>query len=78
MRPRKPIPTTLPAESAVTASTDSEDTYTDIIPDVEGIYKSALGAPYRQVESEITDPDIAAYYRQYMEETGLDKVGLEE
>jgi hypothetical protein len=36
-----------------------------------------LGDPYRQVETEITDPDIAAYFHKYMDDTGLDKVGLE-
>jgi hypothetical protein len=36
-----------------------------------------LGAPYRQVESEITDPDIANYFRTLMDQTGLDKVGLD-
>jgi hypothetical protein len=48
------------------------------LPDIKHIYDVALGAPYRQVESEITDPDIAAYYQRYMEETGLNKIGLEE
>ena len=48
------------------------------LPDIERIYNVALGAPYRQVKSEITDPDIAAFYERYMEETGLDKIGLEE
>jgi hypothetical protein len=49
-----------------------------LIPDVGNIYRVALGAPYRQVESEITDPDIARFYRTYMEQTGLDKIGLDQ
>jgi hypothetical protein len=47
------------------------------MPDVKKIYNNALGGPYRQVEPEITDPDIARYFRSYMDATGLDKVGLE-
>jgi hypothetical protein len=55
------------------------DTTTDtgsLLPDVKAIDENALGAPYRQVESEITDPDIAAYFHTLMTETGLDKAGL--
>jgi len=48
-----------------------------LMPDVKKIYNNALGGPYRQVEPEITDPDIARYFRSYMDATGLDKVGLE-
>ena len=48
-----------------------------LMPDVKKIYNNALGGPYRQVETEITDPDIARYFRSYMDATGLDKVGLE-
>ena len=49
-----------------------------LIPDVGKIYREALGGPYRQVESEITDPDIARYFRSYMERTGLDKIGADQ
>jgi hypothetical protein len=47
-----------------------------LLPDVKAIDENALGAPYRQVETEITDPDIAAYFHTLMVETGLDKAGL--
>ncbi len=46
-----------------------------LLPDVGKIYRQSLGSPYRQVEKEIYDPDIAAYYHQLMQETGLDKIG---
>jgi hypothetical protein len=48
-----------------------------LLPDIGKIYRAALGSPYRQVESEIKDPDIARYYRTLMERTGLDKIGEE-
>ena len=53
--------------------------YTDVsglIPDAKKIYNNILSDPYRQVETEITDPDIAAYFHKYTDDTGLDKVGL--
>jgi hypothetical protein len=71
-----------PAPVAVTTDTPSA-TLPDgmdvagLMPDVKKIYNNALGGPYRQVETEITDPDIARYFRSYMDATGLDKVGLE-
>jgi hypothetical protein len=55
-------------------STDTVDV-NGLMPDVKGIYETALGEPYRQVKSEIKDPAIADYYQKYMEKTGLDKIG---
>ena len=49
---------------------------TSLLPDIDVIYKQALGLPYRQVRSEITDPEIAAFYDKLMEQTGLDKIGV--
>jgi hypothetical protein len=68
--------------SPVSAQTPTpEPTPTDTIdvnglmPDVKGIYNTALGEPYRQVKSEINDPDVANYFQKYLEKTGLDKIG---
>jgi hypothetical protein len=71
-------------ENSTTAATTDSSTsgagdnidVNGLMPDIKQIYFSALGDPYRQVENEITDPDIAAYFHKYMEDTGLDKVGL--
>jgi hypothetical protein len=60
------------AVSALTSGTDLGG----MLPDVKKIYYNALGDPYRQVETEITDPDIARFFQRYMNDTGLDKVGL--
>ena len=59
---------------ADTTATDNVD-INGLMPDVKGIYETALGEPYRQVKSEIKDSSIADYYQKYMEKTGLDKVG---
>jgi hypothetical protein len=39
-----------------------------LIPDVKQIYDKALGDPYHQVETEITDPSIAAYFHKFMDD----------
>ena len=77
-----PITTTQIVTATVAAKgsfSTVSDTTTDtgsLLPDVKAIDENALGAPYRQVETEITDPDIAAYFHTLMTETGLDKAGL--
>ena len=67
-------PATVSADS--TTSTDNLDV-NGLMPDVGKIYRVALGEPYRQVKTEITDPDIARYYQKFMDRTGLDKIGAE-
>ncbi len=43
----------------------------NLLPDFERIYQEALTMPFKKAESKITDPDIAAYYRDLMDATGL-------
>jgi hypothetical protein len=50
---------------------------TGLLPDVGKIYRQCLGSPFRAVEKEIYDEDIANYYHKLMQDTGLDKIGLE-
>ncbi len=59
------------------AAVQPDDSLASLLPDVGKIYREALGGPYRQVGSEITDPEIAQYYRSFMDKTGLDKIGSE-
>ena len=70
------VTTTVSSDQPATTLPDGTDV-SGLIPDVKQIYYKALGNPYRQVESEITDPDIAAYFHKLMDDTGLDKVGLD-
>ncbi len=42
-----------------------------LLPDIEKIYNTALTMPFIKAESKIYDPDIAAYYRELMDKTGL-------
>ena len=52
-------------------SSGSSGLLTDLIPDIGKIYRESLTAPFIKVQSEITDPDIAAYYDNLMTRTGL-------
>jgi hypothetical protein len=63
-------------ESGTGEETPAED-LTGLLPDVGKIYRQCLGGPYRQVEPEITDPEIKDYYHRLMQDTGLDKIGME-
>jgi hypothetical protein len=45
-----------------------------LLPDIGKIYRTCLSSPYREVESEIKDKDIANYYHKLMEQTSLDKM----
>jgi hypothetical protein len=44
---------------------------TELIPDIEKIYRESLILPFEKAESKIYDEDIAEYYRELMEKTGL-------
>lgn len=44
---------------------------TDLIPDIERIYRQSLILPFEKAESKIYDEDIAEYYRELMSKTGL-------
>ena len=70
------VTTTIVANGDFSTVSDTTIGSGSLLPDVKAIDENALGAPYRQVEQEITDPDIAAYFHAFMTETGLDKAGL--
>jgi len=53
------------------ASDNSSLGLAGLLPDFEKIYQEALTMPFKKAESKITDPDVAAYYRELMESTGL-------
>jgi hypothetical protein len=44
---------------------------TSMLPDIKGIYHTCLTEPFKQVETEIHDPDIANFYHKLMQDTGL-------
>jgi hypothetical protein len=72
----KPV---LPTQAETTASGgESENvttSLTNLLPDFEKIYRDALTMPFIKAESKIYDPDIAEFYRELMEKTGLTNSG---
>jgi hypothetical protein len=48
----------------------------DLIMNIEKIYREALTTPFIEAEKQIYDEDIAAFYRTLMEKTGLTDPGI--
>jgi hypothetical protein len=65
----------IPAFAEDTTPTGGSDnitqTLTSAITDFTKIYRDALTMPFIKAESKIYDEDIAAYYHELMEKTGL-------
>ena len=59
------------------AETDDDFDLTTLLPDIGKIYRESLVSPFQQVEQEIEDEDIAAFYRRLMEKTGLTQISEE-
>ena len=65
----KPV---LPMQADTTADSDNLTLgLTNLLPDVEKIYRDALTMPFIKAESKIYDEDIAEFYRELMDKTGL-------
>jgi hypothetical protein len=69
---RTVLPVHAVAEDDPAASENVSTSLVNLLPDFDKIYRESLTMPFKQAESQITDPDIAAFYRNLMEATGLD------
>ena len=69
---------TFTAEADDAITTENSEDLSALLPDIGKIYRQSLGSPFREVEDEIYDEDIANYYHKLMQDTGLDQIGLEE
>lgn len=55
-----------------TAVTDNNTSFfANLLPDIGKIYRDSLTEPFIKAESKITDDDIAGYYHDLMNKTGL-------
>jgi hypothetical protein len=66
------------AKAILPAHADSGDTSDNatgglagLLPDIDSIYHQALTLPFQKAESKIYDPDIAEYYHELINSTGL-------
>jgi hypothetical protein len=53
------------------ASENISNGLSNLLPDIEKIYRESLMMPFIKAESKIYDKDIAEYYRALMDKTGL-------
>jgi hypothetical protein len=72
---RSVLPIRAETDNLSEASDNLTQGLTDLLPDIEGIYKEALTMPFRKAESKIYDEDIAQYYRELVNNTVLREPG---
>ena len=53
------------------SSENISESLLDLIPDIEMIYRESLIKPFVKAESKIYDEDIAEFYRELLNDTGL-------
>ena len=67
--------TVIPIIASTDGDNDSSENVSqsllDLIPDIERIYRESLTKPFVAAESKIYDEDIAEFYGELLDETGL-------
>jgi len=65
----------MPTKAETDNTTDESENITlslvNLIPDFEKIYRKSLIMPFEKAESKIYDKDIAEFYHELLDETGL-------
>lgn len=65
------IPTRAVTDNSTDESENITQTFLDLLPDIEEIYRQSLLKPFEKAESKIYDEDIAEFYRELLDSTGL-------
>lgn len=65
------IPTRAESDNSTDASENFTQSLLDLLPDFEKIYRESLILPFEKAESKIYDEDIAEFYRELLDNTGL-------
>ena len=65
------IPTRAETDNLADGSENFTQSFIDLLPDIERIYRESLIAPFEKAESKIYDEDIAEFYRELLDTTGL-------
>jgi len=66
--------TVIPTLAETDLNDESENvtqSFLDLLPDIEKIYRESLIAPFEKAESKIYDEDIAEFYGELLDRTGL-------
>ena len=65
------IPTLAETDDLGDTSENVTQSFTDLLPDIEKIYRESLIMPFEKAESKIYDEDIAEFYSELLDSTGL-------
>lgn len=65
------IPTRAETSIPVDESDNVTQTFLGLLPDIEKIYRESLILPFVKAESKIYDEDIAEFYGELLDNTGL-------
>jgi hypothetical protein len=65
------IPTRAEADPPSDESENTTLSLVNLIPDIEKIYRKSLIMPFEKAESKIYDKDIAEFYHELLDKTGL-------
>ena len=68
---RTVIPILASSDNLSETSENLSQSLLDLIPDIEAIYRESLTKPFVKAESKIYDEDIAEFYRELLDDTGL-------
>lgn len=73
------IPTRAETNNSDELSANSSQGLSGLVPDIETIYRQCLITPFEKAEKKIYDPDIAEYYSELLDKTGLrsEKSGMQ-
>jgi hypothetical protein len=72
------IPTWAETSIPVDESDNVTQSFLDLLPDIEKIYRESLIMPFEKAESKIYDEDIAEFYSELLDNTGLRSTPPEE
>ena len=65
------LPVRAENDSSSVSSENLTQGFLNLLPDFEKIYREALTLPFQKAESKIYDKDIAEFYRELLDKTGL-------
>ena len=65
------IPIRAETDNQSSISDNVTQSFLDLLPDIEKIYRESLTMPFVQAESKIYDEDIAEFYGKLLDNTGL-------
>ncbi|MCK4863712.1 MAG: hypothetical protein KAS25_05405 [Dehalococcoidales bacterium] len=65
------IPTLAETDDLGSESENLTQSFMDLLPDIEKIYRESLIMPFEKAESKIYDEDIAEFYGELLDKTGL-------